>query len=786
MDSEISIYRGGGGGGGGTVIVDNDDDKAPLWKYVTKLERFSGGGNLTWECNYCHKVFKSSHTRVKAHLLHIGGGTKPCKAVTQEDIAEMWRLVEEAELRGRGRIRRAKGIDASPMSVTVASVSKGGFETKKRRGADGSNGSESAAFSREAQDQLDVFIARMFYSAGLPFQLAKNPFFVRSLEFAANNMIPGYLPPGYDQLSTSLLESEKSRIEDLSEPVRAMWKKKGVSIVADGWSDPKRKPVINVIAVSDGEPMFLNAVDTEGEAKDESYIADVLIKAIQEVGNRNVVQVVTDLTPKCRAAGLLVEKTYPHIFWTPCMVHSLDVALKNIFAAKNTKENGIVYDDDCRWISDISREVVVIRNFIIKHPMKFPMLNHHEELKLLDIPKTRFAFDIIILRKFKVIKRSLQDMVVSERWNLYKEKDEGKAEFVKQKVLDDIWWEKVDYIVSFTEPIYDMLRFANTDKPNLHLVYDMWGTMIEKVMSTIYRHGGKRDDEESSFYSMVHSILVEQWKESCTPLHCLAYSLNPKYYSTHWLIGGTKRVAPHMDVDISKERATCLKRYFPNADKRRSANMEYAKFSAGLDAFADDDSLNDRGLMDPKTWWVVYGAFAPLLQGLALKLLGQPCSSSGCERNWSTYSFVHSIKRNNMNPQQAEDLVNVHTNLRLLSRKSPEYYEGETKMWDIAGDDFGSLEGSGILEVAKLSLDEPELESMVFGGEDKNDNAEAKMMNWSSNPSYGGAAVSIQKLLKAGGVCFQELLMLFEKHINSKPSLWLLNSSTRKPSSQYE
>lgn len=81
-----------------------------------------------------------------------------------------------------------------------------------------------------------------------------------------------------------------------------------------------------------------------------------------------------------------------------------------------------------------------------------------------------------------------------------------------------------------------------------------------------------------------------------------------------------------------------------------------------------------------------------------------------------------------MNPQQVEDLVNVHTNLRLLSRKSQEYYEGETKMWDIGGDDFGSLEGSGILEVAKLSLDEPELESVVFGGENKNDNAEAQMM----------------------------------------------------------
>ncbi|GFY93828.1 hypothetical protein Acr_09g0002780 [Actinidia rufa] len=67
-----------------------------------------------------------------------------------------------------------------------------------------------------------------------------------------------------------------------------------------------------------------------------------------------------------------------------------------------------------------------------------------------------------------------------------------------------------------------------------------------------------------------------------------------------------------------------------------------------------------------------------------------------------------------MTPQRAEDLVFVHSNLRLLSRRSPQYCSGETKMWDIAGDQFGSLEDVGMLEVANLSLDEPELEVVVF------------------------------------------------------------------------
>jgi len=33
------------------------------------------------------------------------------------------------------------------------------------------------------------------------------------------------------------------------------------------------------------------------------------------------------------------------------------------------------------------------------------------------------------------------------------------------------------------------------------------------------------------------------------------------------------------------------------------------------------------------------------------------------------------------------------------------YHQEETKMWDVVGDEFGSLDDSGFLEVVSLSLD---------------------------------------------------------------------------------
>jgi hypothetical protein len=79
------------------------------------------------------------------------------------------------------------------------------------------------------------------------------------------------------------------------------------------------------------------------------------------------------------------------------------------------------------------------------------------------------------------------------------------------------------------------------------------------------------------------------------------------------------------------------------------------------------------------------------------------------------------LKRNRLNPKRAEDLVFVHTNLRLLSRNNKNYKEGETKMWDICGDEWNMSDGAGLLEVASLSLDEPDLEAVLFDDADDED-----------------------------------------------------------------
>ncbi|XP_057415191.1 uncharacterized protein LOC130710356 [Lotus japonicus] len=53
---------------------------------------------------------------------------------------------------------------------------------------------------------------------------------------------------------------------------------------------------------------------------------------------------------------------------------------------------------------------------------------------------------------------------------------------------------------------------------------------------------------------------------------------------------------------------------------------------------------------------------------MAIRILSQTCSASGCERNWSIFEHIHSKKRNRLEHHKLNDLVYVRYNLRLQQR----------------------------------------------------------------------------------------------------------------------
>jgi hypothetical protein len=72
--------------------------------------------------------------------------------------------------------------------------------------------------------------------------------------------------------------------------------------------------------------------------------------------------------------------------------------------------------------------------------------------------------------------------------------------------------------------------------------------------------------------------------------------------------------------------------------------------------------------IDSAEWWLVYGNCAPELQRIALKVLSQTTSASNCERNWSTFSYIHTKTRNRLKYHKLQKLVFTHYNMKFKMR----------------------------------------------------------------------------------------------------------------------
>jgi hypothetical protein len=66
--------------------------------------------------------------------------------------------------------------------------------------------------------------------------------------FAASHTLTGYQMAGYNKLREGLLVEERVHIDSLLSNSKSIWHDRGVTICADGWSDPQRRPLINFVA----------------------------------------------------------------------------------------------------------------------------------------------------------------------------------------------------------------------------------------------------------------------------------------------------------------------------------------------------------------------------------------------------------------------------------------------------------------------------------------------------------------------------------------------------------
>ncbi|KAJ6852487.1 uncharacterized protein M6B38_255940 [Iris pallida] len=104
-------------------------------------------------------------------------------------------------------------------------------------------------------------------------------------------------------------------------------------------------------------------------------------------------------------------------------------------------------------------------------------------------------------------------------------------------------------------------------------------------------------------------------------------------------------------------------------ETRLNINIEAERFRLKTGAFGSNQFQSAVNKCLPAEWWSTYAREdAPNLTRLAVLILSQTVSSSNCERNWTTFSLIHTRSRNRLTMARLEKLVFVHYNMRLRVR----------------------------------------------------------------------------------------------------------------------
>ena len=125
-------------------------------------------------------------------------------------------------------------------------------------------------------------------------------------------------------------------------------------------------------------------------------------------------------------------------------------------------------------------------------------------LSLLKIANTQFASSFIMLKRLREVKTALGSMVISEFWSFWRKVDKIASKKVKDTMLDDGWWERVDLTFKIMDPIIFLLWFADTDHPILADVYEGLDSIIEFMRTNVMENEHvKYDTSTENLWSII-------------------------------------------------------------------------------------------------------------------------------------------------------------------------------------------------------------------------------------------------------------------------------------------
>ncbi|RVW72366.1 hypothetical protein CK203_056256 [Vitis vinifera] len=192
------------------------------------------------------------------------------------------------------------------------------------------------AYKKESRERACMLITRWMYEAAIPFNAVTYPSFQPMIE-AIGQYGVGMKGPTLHEVRVTNLKKELALTKDLMKDHIVEWGKNGCSIMSYGWTDMKERTLVNFLVNCSKGTMFMQSINDSSMIKKGENMFELLDKWIKQVGEENVIQVITDNHSSYVMTWRLLELKRWHLYWTPCVAHCLDLMLEDIGKLPNIK-----------------------------------------------------------------------------------------------------------------------------------------------------------------------------------------------------------------------------------------------------------------------------------------------------------------------------------------------------------------------------------------------------------------------------------------------------------------
>lgn len=637
------------------------------------------------KCNYCEKIVSGGINRFKQHLARIPGevacckmapeevylqikenmkwhrtgwrrrpevkehnafnvnsegeelpddGNKPVQLLVDKDVccSQPKRKVEKSPFTGDGDVEQQLKLIYSCSSFPKIHQSQLASNYKRPKLKSG---------DVKAHKEVISAICKFFYYAAVPFNVADSPYFHRMLDLVGQYG-QGLKVPSATEISGRFLQNEVAAIREQISEVKASWTATGCTVILDNWKDVHGRALLNTLVSCPRGTYYISCIDASDIIENVSSIFELLDGVVEDLGEENVVQVITKNTDCFRSAGKQLEENRRCLFWTPCAIYCIDQILEDFLKIK--------------WVEDTISKGQKITKFIYNHVWLLNLMREDFTggRELLRSAATRFATSFLILQSLLGQRSALKRLFQSSKWlsSQLAKSDEGTE--VEKVVMNSTFWKKVQYISKTVDPLLNVIKKVESSEA-LPMPF-IYNDIYQAKLAIKAIHG---DDKRK--YSPFLNVIDSYWDSLFhQPLHLAAYFLNPSFrYRSDFM------ALPEVIRGLNE----CITRLEPDNGRRVSAVAQISDFVLAKADFGTELALSTRAELDPAAWWQQHGISCLELQRIAVRILSQTCSSYGCEHTWSVLDHVRTSKQNHMAQKSLDDITYAHYNLRLRERQ---------------------------------------------------------------------------------------------------------------------